>query len=62
MVRIMSRGKRDKMKTKLSVVMINKETKEIFVEAEMSETRIKAMAKSYEKAGFPVTVVYGKAA
>lgn len=50
------------MKTKLSVVMINKETKEIFVEAEMSETRIRAMAKSYEKAGFPVTVVYGKAA
>ena len=50
------------MKTKKLVIMVSRETQEIMVEAEMSETRIKAMAKSYEKAGFPVTVVYGKAA
>lgn len=50
------------MKSKKFVVMVSRETEEIFVEAEMSETRIKAMAKSYEKAGFPVTVIYGKAA
>lgn len=50
------------MKPKIAIKMISNDTNEVFVEAEMTETRIKAMAKSYEKAGFPVTVVYGKAA
>lgn len=48
--------------SKKFVLMVSRETEEIMVEAELSETRIKSIAKSYEKAGVPVTVIYGKAA
>ena len=42
------------------VMMVSRETGEKVVKAELTKTQIKSIAKSYEKAGFPVTVIYGE--
>lgn len=42
------------MKTLITLVSV--ETEEVMAEAELSPTRLKAIIKSYEKAGYPVKI------